>query len=427
MWKKVKDKIETYDLFLTEKVLQIYGRQDLTTGILLTYCSPLRFSFQNQLLPRGWVDCLIFGDSRCGKTDIAKGILNGVQMGEFFSCENASFAGLIGGLQQVSGRTKWDIVWGKLPLNTGRLLIADEMSNLEVDEISSMSSVRSSGIAEICKVQSGMTKAQTRMVWLSNPRDGSKMSEYTYGMLALKGIIGRMEDIARFDFAIAVNTDDVPLNVLNAMQKSDNARDEFGWEPLKHLIRWVWNLHPSEILFPDDTTQTILDLSIQMARDYTSTIPLVEPNEQRIKIARISAAVAARCYSEENHNLVVKPEHALYANHFMRRCFDSKALGYRMMSRAMAEDDEANIKNKDVVVSVLRRYGAEKNPRSLKLMYNTELITLNDIGNIFNITSAESREILSVLMRCGCLTKTIHSNYKKTTFGIKIIEELMMA
>ena len=97
----VRDKLLEFDTTMCEDYLGIYGRSYLVTATLLTYCSVLRFYFQDRLLPRGWMDILIIGDTRCGKSWVVDGVVQALDMGEFFKCENTSFAGLIGGLQQL--------------------------------------------------------------------------------------------------------------------------------------------------------------------------------------------------------------------------------------------------------------------------------------------------------------------------------------
>lgn len=417
---KVKHHIETFDEDLCENGIGVSCRSYIATATLLTYCSALRFHFQGRLLPRGWLDILIIGDTACGKSAVTETIVNRMKLGEFIKGENTSFAGLVGGLQQVGTRAKWDIIWGRMPLNHGKLLVIDEMSSLPVEAISDMSAIRSSGIAEIVKVQAGITRSATRLVWLGNPRSDNSMAHYTFGVDAVRELIGRPEDIRRFDFAIGVMTSDVPADIVNKRRDISGYRGK--WDELRQLVKWVWQLRPAEIEIDGHTTDTILQLAKDQAKDYDSSFPLVEPNEQRVKLARVATAVAARCLSERGGKLIVKPHHAAYADIFMRQCFDSKALGYKRYS-----DMKRAALSRDMMrVGALKAILDKVDPDGLKLpiLSQSNRFTVSDLEAIYNICRQEAREMVSAMLGCGFLIRTKDA-YTKTPMGVAMIEEMM--
>jgi len=416
---KIKEKLEAFDRELTEVGLRIYERHYVATAALLTYCSVLRFNFQGRVLPRGWLDILILGDTRCGKSAIVEGIVSGIRMGEFLKCENTSFAGLVGGLQQIGSRTKWDIVWGKIPLNNGKLLAADEMSSLDLDDIGNMSAVRSSGVAEVVKVQSGITRAATRLIWISNPRSDRSMSSYTFGVHAVAELIGRPEDIARFDFVVGVRSDDVPISKINA-----NVKDVIyaaRWDELRNLVRWIWSLRPQDVIFSDKTIEAVLSTASEQSKTYCSSVPLVEPNEQRIRVARVATAVAGRCYSEQGGKLIVKPEHVEYADFFMRSCFNSRAIGYKSFSDATKQDAEEMARCSGDVITQIIRF-SDKRKRGIKLLLSVDSFSMADMETFFNLPRMEARHMLSMLMQEGCVIRKKGQHYK-TEAGIRVLEK----
>jgi hypothetical protein len=71
-----------------------------------------------------------------------------------------------------------------------------------------MSNIRSSGVAEMTKIQSERAMARTRLLWLANPRD-ARMDDFTFGVQALKPLIGNNEDIARVDMAMGAFSSEV--------------------------------------------------------------------------------------------------------------------------------------------------------------------------------------------------------------------------
>lgn len=418
---RIRDKLQKFDTDMAENYFGIFGRHYVVTATLLTYCSALKFYFQERLLPRGWMDILIMGDTRCGKSALVEGIVKHIKMGEFFKCENSSFAGLVGGLQQIGNRAKWDIVWGKIPLNHGKLLVADEMSSLSVADISDMSAVRSSGIAEVTKIQSGSTRSATRLIWISNPRSDRPMNQYTYGIQAVKELIGRPEDISRFDFVIGVASEDVPVDIIN--QRCKNIQYEAHWDELRQLVRWVWQLRSNEIHIEQEATDAILSLAKEQSNTYSNAVPMVEPNEQRVRLARVSTATAARCFSEEGGKLVVKKRHVEFADWFMRSCFDSKALGYGLYSAAERQTETENEECMREVTDVLTRY-ADKSDRAVRLLYAADQFSTTDLEHIFNVPKPEAREIISVLLRFGCVHRK-HQVYCKTKIGITVLERFL--
>ena len=187
---------------LSINITGIYNRTNLHLAIDLVYHSPLQFYFGKKLIEKGYPEVLIIGDTRCGKSETSKKLVGHYRLGARSSGENTTPAGLIGGLHQV--RTGWRISWGRIPLNDGRLLFIDEVSGILEEEIAKMSDLRSSGIAEVTKIQTERTLARTRLVWLSNPRSTDSINNFGSGTKIIENLIGKPEDIARFDFVVSV-------------------------------------------------------------------------------------------------------------------------------------------------------------------------------------------------------------------------------
>jgi DNA replicative helicase MCM subunit Mcm2 (Cdc46/Mcm family) len=161
------------------------------------------------------LDILVLGDTRCGKGYVAQGLSRHYGLGDIASGDSCSFAGLVGGLQQI--RNSWRITWGLLPLNNNRLVIIDEASSMSPDDIARMSRIRSEGVAEIVKIIRESTQANTRLIWLANPRSGRPILSYNTGVQAVKELVGAVEDISRFDIVLTLATNEVPSEVINAV------------------------------------------------------------------------------------------------------------------------------------------------------------------------------------------------------------------
>jgi hypothetical protein len=316
-----------------EKLTNIIGREDLLTGIDFTYHSVLNFDFQGYPVQKGWMDILVVGDTRTGKTETIEKMLKHFQLGEMSTAENTSFAGLVGGLQQMNDK-KWFITWGKIPLNDGRIFVIDEVSGLSAEDISKMSGIRSSGIAEITKIHTERTFARTRLLWLSNPREGRPMNTYSHGCEVLPSLIGKVEDIARFDFCIATSKDDVSIQQINETRRKSNKKLKYTSELCKNLILWSWSRKAENINFTEEAEKLILEYAILQGRKYSNRIPLVEGANQRIKIAKMAVAIACRVFStEDGENVVVDVEHVKFAYDFLEAIYSKNSFDYSGYSR----------------------------------------------------------------------------------------------
>jgi hypothetical protein len=296
---------------LSTNVTRIYNRTNLHLAIDLVFHSPLSFYFGKKLIEKGYPEALIIGDTRCGKSETAKCLLRHYRLGARSSGENTSQAGLVGGLHQV--RTGWRVSWGRIPLNDKRLLVIDEVSGVLCEEIAQMSDLRSSGIAEVTKIQTERTLARTRLVWLSNPRSADSVNNFGSGTKIIENLIGKPEDIARFDFCIILEKDEIRDDDVDERKQPD-VPHRFTSELCHSLVLWAWSRTPEQIRLDDATIDACYEYGKLMGGKYSSDCPIVNSMEQKIKLARLSIALACRLFScdETGENVVVTPEHVKY-------------------------------------------------------------------------------------------------------------------
>jgi len=325
---------ELYEDFASN-VHRILGRRSLQIAFDLSFHSVLNFNFQGVLLRRGWVEAFILGDSGQGKTEMSLCLLNHYSIGDRIQGEGSSTAGLIGGLEKMGDR--WILVWGRIPQMDRRLLIIDEFSGLSEEDVAKLSDIRSTGIAEITKIRTERASARTRLVMMSNTRDGQPLSAYNTGVEALKGVFGHAEDVRRLDFAMCVATGELSNEVFNAVPKE--VPHKFTGELCRNLILWAWSRTPEQVIIPSSVEQMILARAMQLSEKYSSFIPLVEPADTRLKLARLAVSCACRCFSsDEVGSVLVQPEHIDFVYDFLRSCYDSPFMSYdRYSDRARSE------------------------------------------------------------------------------------------
>lgn len=375
---------------LETHVTHIYGRPEMHAVMDLVFHSALSFNFGGQRISRGWLELLVVGDTRTGKSEAAEKLCDHYSAGEVVSCESASFAGIVGGAQQMGGK-EWVITWGAIPINDRRLVVLDEVGGLSQGEIASMSSVRSSGVAEITKIAQERTHARTRLIWLGNPRDAT-MGHYTYGVQAIRPLIGNAEDIARFDLAMSVQSGDVDQDLINQERAGGELR--YPAELCHALLRWVWSRTPEQIKWAPGTPNAVYTAAKAMGKRYVEDPPLVQAANVRLKIARVAVAMAARLFSTDDtfENIVVTKEHVRDAVEFMNRLYGMPGFGYGELSKERIDD----LKEARNAQDHMRHYLAVNDGLG-KFLRNSNSFRRQDLEEIMNMSREEANAVINIL------------------------------
>ncbi len=321
----VIEKINEIHLDLSENVTNIWERNDMLWMIDLAYHSVLQFKFQGIMITRGWVEVCLLSDTRQGKsTSVNKMIIHN-HAGVLIDAENLSYAGLVGGIATVGNRNT--ITWGELPLNDGRLVAIDEFSGMKPEEIARLSGVRSSGIAEITKIQREKTRCRVRLIIMSNPVR-TDLRNYSMGVYALKELVNKPEDIARFDLVLTMAADEVKPEQINKRMRT-KIEHVYNSKACSDRVRWAWSRKPENVVFTEDAVDLILTKAIQQSKKYHPSIPLVESSEQRIKIARLSISCAIMCSSIiDDKNVLITDEHVASIGKIMEHSHTKSSMSY---------------------------------------------------------------------------------------------------
>jgi len=319
---------------LERNIHHIWQRRDMFIAMDLVYHSALKFKFRGDLVEKGWTECLIIGDSGTGKSDGFKRIKNHYSLGARVSGEGARRTGLAWTWQQTAQR--WFVRFGTLVQNDRRLVALDEASGIEDEELSKLTDLRSTGIADATGGPiPAKANARTRIIWLSNARNGQPISSFTQGVLAIPQLFRRTEDVRRLDFAMAVRSEDIDDVVIN--------RNPLQLEQIPHvytsylcrnLILWAWTRGVKDIIFDKDAEDIIAYYASLLSSKYSSIIPLVEPSVQRNKLSRLGVALAQRLFStEDGFSVRIRKSYIDFIYEFLTRIYDSDALAYRLFSK----------------------------------------------------------------------------------------------
>lgn len=350
----INDKFLEIHRDLEFNIHHIWQRTPLFIAFDLVYHSALSFKFQNELLKKGWTELLVLGDSGQAKSTAIQRIAQHYGFGHRISGESARRTGLAWTWLHTGKR--WAVSFGLIPRNDKRLVIIDEAGGIDTEELSKLTDMRSEGIADATGGPiPAKTNARTRIIWLTNTKDGTPLSEAPYPVKKISGIFKRAEDIRRLDLAIAVRSGDVSDSIIHLLASSREKVEHIYTSYLcRNLIIWAWTRKPNQIIISNEAEQEILNVSVSMSKKYTSLIPLVEPADQRNRIARLSVAVAARMFSidekdKTGETLIVLPEHVKFVQKFMEEQYDGPSLDYyaysKINKRAFLTDEYSTVFN----------------------------------------------------------------------------------
>lgn len=375
---------------LAAHVTRIVGRAQMHALMDLTFHSCLAFKFGGQLVHRGWIESLVVGDTRTGKSEAAERLVRHFGAGEVVGGEAATLAGLVGGMQQIGGKD-WTVTWGVIPINDRRIVVIDELSGLSPEDIGKMSDVRASGMARITKILQEVTFARTRLLWLGNPRAGG-MDQFTYGVDAIRPLIGNPEDIARFDLAMAVARGDVPPEEYN--KPIEAGKLHYTAEACHTLLMWVWTRSADQIVFASGAEDAVYKEAMKMGERYVEDPPIVQAANARIKIARVAVALAARTFSTDasHEKVIVTKDHVRDAVKFMDLLYEMDAFGYAERSRERLDDIKEAEENRDDI----RRYLLE-NRGLAKFLRTNAKFRRQDLEEVLNRDRDAANAIINKL------------------------------
>lgn len=306
------------------------GNNTLITTMDLAYHTPLEFHmgrFQNL---RAYLDTLIVGESRMGKSSTADTMRKTYGLGTFVSLagNSATIPGLVGGSNKVG--TSYQTKAGLIPQNHKGLMIFEEFGKCKSDLISELTDIRSSNEVRITRVSGTLTlPAMVRMITLSNvktlaSKDIRSIASYPNGLAVVTELVGSAEDIARYDIMLVLG------------DKGQSISDPY-WEPMepfdtehyRNRLRWIWSRTAEQIMISEEVGRYIFECANELNRDYDTHIKIFGTEAWK-KLARIAVAVAGYTVSTLDYeSIVVTSEHVDYAKEYMIKIYDNDTFKLR--------------------------------------------------------------------------------------------------
>lgn len=422
------DKLHDIARDLEESVTMIHERRSLHLIYRAVFHSAISFMFSGSRVERGWMELLVIGDTRCGKSATYKKMARHYGVGVLVDCKSQTLPGIMGTVVQ-SPTGEYYVVAGIMPQQDGRIICFDEFHVPKFQGgtglIDALSSTRSEGTVRITKAASAEFPARVRSIWLANPGAGKLMSELPgTGVEVIPRVINQPEDIARFDIALALSQTSVDYEVINTLRRPSDPK--YSQQACRNLIAWVYSRKPHQITFDPAAEDEVIFVTRQMVKKYNSTIPLVEPADQRIRVAKLSVAVAASLFShgETYDTIVVKPDHVRAAHQLFTLCFDAPEMEYDEFSRKILEHHE--LQSKSVVQKIFEEdigvWGERFAEELLRLDEFTErsLLTIVPAGNVWGHSLTNQLYAHRCIQLCR---RGARDSYEKTPAFTKWLRE----
>jgi hypothetical protein len=420
----IEDKFNEIHADLERNVTYIWERRDVAFAVDLIYHTVMHFYFQNQFVKRGWGELLIIGDSGQAKTTVVERLMNHYRLGELYSGESSRRTGLVYSIQQTNRR--WFLVWGAFPLNDGGLLTIDELSGLSEEDLAIMSDVRSSGIAKATGVITAETTSRTRVIYISNPRNGRQLNTETYGVNAVLKLMGKAEDVRRLDLAMAVASGDVDPTLINRrIEEIPPIQHVYTSDACNTRVLWAWSRRPENIVFTDDATQRILDAATTMGLKYSSRVPIVEAADQRLKIARLAVAAACCTVSTDESfaNVIVEPRHVDFVVNFMNKLYCQKSFSYDRLSEQEAQASDTSEENIERLRSLFLTLPVLDYNDMAKILYQLPYFSRATLEDYTGLQKDELKTLLKFLTNNNIVDK-VKGDYRRLPLGTKLFENL---
>ena len=356
-------------------VHNISGRPDLAIAVDLCYHSVIGYTLFGKKENKGWFELLVVGDTGTGKSTLVKRMSEHFGLGEMIAGEGAKRTALIS--SNIQMRKSWVIRWGKMPQNDRRLLVIDEFGDMKEEEIGQLTQVRSSGIAEGLGVNSHyQTFARTRLICITNPvqNNGSLQGYGRFGVEAVRGIYKMTQDLRRVDLAVIADKTDVSHEETIRRWDKEEHEHKYTTGLCRSLILWIWSRTPRDISFTQDGGEAIDKHTRILVGRYDCDISLTEKSDFKMKLARISAAVAARMFStdEEGKKVYIRACHVEFAAMFMDECYRKPTMAFWHYAKAYREKNTLTGEKKKQILLRLKEF---EDPEHL-------IMTLSDMNQI---------------------------------------------
>lgn len=297
-------------------------------------------------------------------------------------------------------------------MNDRGLLIIDEASGLEVDDIKDLSSTRSSGAVTLNKIVKGEARARTRLIWLSNPRSGRNLADFYWkGYGAFQEFIPVAEDQARYDLVLTAAREDV--DILEGIDSEVQPKIE----PWVDLFNAAWSIPSEDIIFPQGFKALIRESARNINNDYGGG-PLIVGVAVHEKLLRLCCATAVLCGDIYEGKLRVNEKHLQWADEFLRMTLEKESLSYAAYIREFKRAQSKKSENIQFIRGLLSVHPA------LRVLLSSSSFKGFQFQEILGIDRSDSAKIMSDLITRGLLRPISGATYVPDKLLMEIAKQM---
>lgn len=345
------------------------GNETLIQAIDLSYHTALAFNFGSFKNVRGYLETIIVGESRMGKSSTATALQKTYGLGAFVSLagNSATVAGLVGGSNKTA--TGFQTRAGVIPQNHKGLIIFEELGKCAANVLTELTDIRSSNEVRIARVSGTMVlPAWVRMISLTNTKHINHqikpIASYPNGISIITELVPTAEDIARYDLMVILG--DRGNTNINPLWEPE---EPFSAEAYRTRIRWIWSRTAEQIIIADHVKQQIIKEANDLNKEFDCHIKIFGTEAWK-KICRLAIAIAGYTVSTDDtyENIVVTSSCVTAAVKFLRQIYDNsvfKLKEYVQHEKLYSStDEEAKVLLQDIwnktpaIVQQLEQYAS---------------------------------------------------------------------
>lgn len=320
-----------------DHITKVYGRRDLHIGALLNMCSTLKYTNSKGKETRGWMDCLVIGEPREGKSSLYRELFSALGMGYFVGGTKSTLSvpGLI-----ASSHTKNTVTPGIWPKHHGKAIALDEIHQIMGDDriFFALQTPRSDGEVDSNKCSGGRQfPGAVRATFIGNFPEGT--TEFTEPCHVVCQIFNNQPPhISRVDYALFVR-DHFP----HASYKV-TSQLKYPASLLKTLVSRAWSQTPSDVSIHPECFDICAGYTKKWMEIYDQKIcPLVAGDEKGESMLRIAIAVANLTFSHTGSDgsyraVEVRPVHVHFAAEWLEHTW--REARYDVWSEALLRQHE---------------------------------------------------------------------------------------
>ncbi len=377
------------------------------------------YDIERKKLIRGGINIAFIGDTKNGKSEIAKDITNKgfYELGELAEAETSSRAGLL----YTIDTEKSAILWGTLPLNDMGLIVIDGLQKFSSDEIGQFREAIEQQEVIVNRSVKGNAMARVRILACLNPGKNTEraMDTYLYKCQAIRDtfVFSKNADITRFDLYIPFCDRDVSDGEITQRTIIDEDNRLIPKDIFLSHISWAWSRKPENIIYTKDAIKEIKKLSEEILTEYSMpTLPLVHKGIREV-LTRFSVAKASELHSvSDNHeDILVESNHVKLAVEQYKEILDA----LQLKNYKLDVEGEINIIDNELI-SMVKDFGETEYRILNEIKYSGK--SSSQLGDILEKVPKTVKEHYNKLKKHGLIETITGKGISLTSRGIKFVK-----